>query len=172
MTDPSPSPARSCGACTLCCKLLGIHELEKPQGAWCGHCKPGKGCGIYEARPPSCRTFTCGWLADLSIPEAMRPDRSKVVLYFTTTGDRMIAACDPAQPMAWRKEPLYSQLRLWGAQAWARKRMVMVTIGERTILLTPRNEVDLGVLDPDARLAIAEWPDGRVDVKVEAPAPA
>src|SRR5436305_14221849 len=44
---------RSCGDCTLCCKLLSITELEKPIGKWCPHCEIGKGCKIYDCRPQS-----------------------------------------------------------------------------------------------------------------------
>jgi hypothetical protein len=28
---------RGCKDCTLCCKLLGIAELEKPRATWCTH---------------------------------------------------------------------------------------------------------------------------------------
>lgn len=162
---------RQCGTCTLCCKLLGIHELEKPAGAWCPHCKPGRGCGIYDDRPASCRSFTCGWLADPSMPDQVRPDRCKVVLYFTPGGERLVAECDPGAPLAWRSEPIYGQLKRWAVAAWAQKRMVTVMVGARMWVLTGRHEVDLGAVDRLARIAIAERPDGSVDVRVE-PAPA
>jgi hypothetical protein len=35
----------------MCCKVLGITELQKPVGKWCPHCDIGKGCKIYESRP-------------------------------------------------------------------------------------------------------------------------
>ena len=157
---------RECGACTLCCKVMGIHELDKPYGVWCPHCKPGSGCGIYETRPASCRTFTCGWLSDETIPDALRPDRSKVVLYFSANGQKLIARCDPGHPTAWRREPLYGQLKRWAARGWAEHVLVTPMVGDRTWVLTPNHEVDLGVVDPGARLAIAEQPDGTVAVTV------
>jgi hypothetical protein len=166
MTAPDPGPPRACGTCTLCCKVMGIHELEKPLGQWCPHCKPGRGCGVYDARPGSCRTFTCGWLADPNMPDEMRPDRCKVVLYFTPNGERMVAQCDPSQPLAWRREPIYGALKRWAPAAWAQGKMITVLAGDRMWVLTPTREVDLGVVDPEARLAIAEWPDGSVEVKV------
>lgn len=150
----------------MCCKLLGIHELDKPAGLWCPHCKPGKGCAAYGERPGSCRTFNCGWLSDLSIPDDLRPDRSKVVLYFTADGARLIARCDPGSPLAWRREPIYGQLKRWAVTAWAQKRSVMVMVGERAWLLTANHEVDLGAIDPEARIAVAEQPGGRVEVRV------
>jgi hypothetical protein len=42
---------RSCGDCTLCCKVMAVEALGKPAGSWCSHCKPGRGCLIYETRP-------------------------------------------------------------------------------------------------------------------------
>jgi Fe-S-cluster containining protein len=67
----------------MCCKVLGITELQKPVGKWCPHCKIGKGCQIYETRPQECRTFHCAWLVDNRFSDIWRPDRSKIVI---TTG--------------------------------------------------------------------------------------
>ena len=50
MTEQS-SVERTCGDCTLCCKVMAIEELAKPVGTWCPHCKPGRGCRIYPDRP-------------------------------------------------------------------------------------------------------------------------
>ncbi len=33
---------RECGTCTLCCKVMGIHALDKPRGVWCDHAMPGR----------------------------------------------------------------------------------------------------------------------------------
>lgn len=76
-------PTRSCGDCRLCCKVMAIHELEKPRGEWCPHAC-SKGCGIYSERPQSCRDFICCWLAGW-FQEDERPDRSKVVFSFAGT---------------------------------------------------------------------------------------
>jgi len=56
---------RSCGSCSLCCKLLSIEGVEdRPGWTWCKHCRPGKGgCSIYDDRPHACRSFVCGWLS-------------------------------------------------------------------------------------------------------------
>jgi hypothetical protein len=68
----------------MCCKLLAVHELDKEAGTWCPHVL-AKGCGIYESRPGSCRTFVCLWLAGFFAP-GDRPDRSKVVAALQKTG--------------------------------------------------------------------------------------
>ena len=93
MSDPA-KPARSCGACTLCGKAVGVHALEKPAGSWCPHCvQKGGGCRIYDTRPGECRTFSCGWLDGLLPEEGDRPDRLKVVLFEDSSeasGERII----------------------------------------------------------------------------------
>jgi hypothetical protein len=80
----SPSASRECGDCTLCCKLLGVKKISKPQGQWCQHCQIGKGCKIYAQRPKECEDFTCLWWAGL-IPEELKPN--KVHAVFTLTGE-------------------------------------------------------------------------------------
>ena len=82
-TLDKPAPGRSCGSCTMCCKVLGIKELAKPVGKWCSHCDIGKGCKIYDTRPQECQTFHCLWLVDNRLADHWKPDRSKIVI---TTG--------------------------------------------------------------------------------------
>ena len=100
--------ANHCGSCTLCCKLLDVAELEKPGGRWCPHCAIGTGCKIYDTRPRPCRDFECLWLISQRdarpLAPALRPDRSKLVLYLDE-GDRdVLGVCDSGAPDAW-KEP-------------------------------------------------------------------
>jgi hypothetical protein len=54
---------------------------------WCPHCDKGKGCRIYDTRPPECGTYRCLWLdtqsyedPSLRLPENCRPDRTKIVI--------------------------------------------------------------------------------------------
>ena len=73
---------RSCGGCTACCEgWLASAVMAMEPGKPCRH-KRAEGCAIYDTRPEKpCRTFSCAWLLDdLSYPEAMRPDKSKVIL--------------------------------------------------------------------------------------------
>jgi len=99
---------RSCSGCTLCCKLSGIPELQKPPLQWCSHCDPRSGCTVYAARPQSCREFICAWRAGYG-PEAMKP--SKVRLFAAMEalpdgqGNLWHFDVDGARPDAWR-EPL------------------------------------------------------------------
>jgi len=72
-----PVKGRACDGCTMCCKVLGITELDKPVGKWCQFCDIGHGCKIYDTRPGECRTFHCMWLVDERLSDIWKPDRSK-----------------------------------------------------------------------------------------------
>jgi hypothetical protein len=96
---------RSCGNCTLCCKLLRVPELAKPAGEWCSACRRGQGCGGYARRPPSCRNFECFWLLDDGFPDELRPDRCGVVIAFNDDPDSVVLHVDPARPGALAEEP-------------------------------------------------------------------
>ncbi len=92
--------ARSCGECTLCCKLMGVPELKKPSAKWCDDCDQGKGCLVYETRPPSCRNFQCFWLMDDGFPDEFRPDRIGALAAFNDTSDSCVLHVDPAKRRA------------------------------------------------------------------------
>jgi hypothetical protein len=72
-----PRPARTCGACAVCCLVLGIAELDKAVRAPCQH-QRGRGCARYDSRPRDCRAFRCLWLAGGLLPPD-RPDLSGVM---------------------------------------------------------------------------------------------
>lgn len=158
--------AKTCGSCTLCCKLMGVEELAKPMGVACVHCRPGKGCGIYADRPTGCRAFECVWLMDPEMPHRFRPDQTRVVLDQDGDGRRLIARCDPANPMAWRRNPIYAALKAYAAREWGQGKIVTAVAGRRTWLIAPREEIDLGELDPRSPIRVRERADGSVAVEV------
>jgi hypothetical protein len=141
---------RKCGDCTLCCKVMAIEALAKPASLWCAHCKPGRGCLIYANRPAECQAFSCHWLVDDQLDEHWKPSKSKLVL--TTSEDGIEIRCDPGFPDAWRKEPFRSEIRQWAASGATLDMTVVVTSGQRLILVTPDREFDLGVVGPDERI--------------------
>ena len=71
---------RSCGDCTLCCKLPPVPALKKEANEWCKHCDIGVGCKIYKDRPLDCQAFECFWHAGLTLEE-YKPN--KVGFYMT-----------------------------------------------------------------------------------------
>ncbi|MCJ2069763.1 hypothetical protein MKK75_13345 [Methylobacterium sp. J-030] len=74
----TPVSDRSCGPCTLCCRVLEIQVLGKPAGILCRH-NTGTGCGIYRERPEICARWHCLWRRVGALPDALRPDRSGVI---------------------------------------------------------------------------------------------
>lgn len=94
---------RTCGDCTLCCKLMGVPELKKPAARWCPACDQGRGCSTYDERPPSCRNFQCFWLMDEGFPDDFRPDRIGALASFNDTPDSVVLHVDPARRNVLRK---------------------------------------------------------------------
>lgn len=101
--------SRTCGECTMCCKLLAVEELDKPAGSWCKLVQIGKGCGDYENRPASCRAFECMWLQTENISDDMRPDLVRAVLSMTTDGRRIQVHIDPATPDHYKKNSVLAE---------------------------------------------------------------
>ncbi|MGD9739810.1 MAG: hypothetical protein AB7O56_10820 [Bauldia sp.] len=154
------SAGRTCGTCSLCCKLLGIGELDKKPGAWCSKCDPPHGCTIYESRPTECREFACVWLESARLGDAWKPSRSRIVLYMIDGGERLIAHVDAGSPDAWRREPYYAQLKAWARSGIRSGPKVVVRIDNRLIAILPDRDVDLGDVRPGDAVMIGENPSG------------
>ena len=142
--------SRSCGDCTLCCKVMAIQEIVKPAGQWCRDCKPGRGCRIYDSRPAECRAFNCLWLIDDRFGPHWRPAKSKMVL--TASDDGLEIRCDPGFPDAWRKQPFRSEIGALAAAGETHDVTVLVMSGQKMVLVTPEREFDLGVVGADQRI--------------------
>lgn len=85
---------RSCGSCSLCCKLPSIEAVGKPAGQWCRHCtKPG--CGIYTTRPITCQNFNCEWLRNDLVPSFFYPRTSHIVVLIDPDDHAIVVVCDP-----------------------------------------------------------------------------
>lgn len=153
-----PGNGRDCGACALCCKLLEIREIGKPQAQWCPHCVNHARCGIYERRPGECRTFNCEWLLKPEIGDEWRPTRSKMVLFFLRDGDldKLVVHVDPGAPLAWRNEPYYSQLKRWAENLAEHNGTVNIYARNRVTIVLPDDDIDLGVFEPGDTIALAK----------------
>jgi len=154
--DDAILPGRACGSCTLCCKLLGIPELGKAKNEWCKYCEIGSGCRIYDERPAPCREFLCGYLSWEMTGEHWFPARSKMVIAPEYDGERLVIHVDPARPNAWREQPYYSDIKTWAALAARDLRQIVVSIGNRSIVILPEEDVDLGFVQDDERIVIGE----------------
>ena len=151
---------RQCGSCTLCCKVLTVAALQKPGGRWCPHCRPGRGCGIYEDRPQECRSFRCLWLADPNFPEEMKPERSKLVFVLEANASRVVAHCDPGRPQAWRDPENYRLLKNMAVVSAPHGKQVVVAEGESYTAILPDRDVPLGIVKIGQSIIYRERRDG------------
>lgn len=157
-----PAAGKSCGSCTLCCKVLGIAALQKPHGTWCKHCTPGKGCGIYPDRPEECKTFLCMWLLDPVLGPEWKPDRSKIVLNVAPTGNGIVIRCDPGYPQAWRREPYHRKIQQWAHAARQSNGTLIVLVGNEMTIITPEAEFPLGKVDEKRDRIATEYEGSRL----------
>jgi len=143
---------RQCGDCSLCCKVLGIPELDKPKDHWCPNFAAGAGCSIYTDRPPSCRNFACRWLTDPAMGPEWKPSICKMVV--DSRPSLFVVHVDPAVSRPWTAEPYISVLKRLSAQGLTKGVIVLVIERRRTIVILPDHEVDLGMIGPDVRIAM------------------
>jgi hypothetical protein len=110
--------SRSCGDCTLCCKLLPVVELAKGANERCKY-QRRTGCRVYHraGMPVCCGLWNCAWLAGEPVS---RPDRSHCVIdilpdFVTGTHeedghedriDVTVIWVDPAYRDAWRTDEM------------------------------------------------------------------
>lgn len=82
--------ARLCGNCTACCDgyLVASVQNKKIQdiGKPCIYLKKGS-CSVYDYRPKGCNDFFCLYITDLTIPNWLKPDFSKVILILRSVGN-------------------------------------------------------------------------------------
>lgn len=155
MTETSQNtqpPTRSCGDCTLCCKVMGIDALEKPRGSWCTNCDASKGCKIYETKPQECTDFQCGYITNPNLGEEWKPNHSKIIILPEDGGNRIAAHVDTSRPDAWKKEPYYSTLKEWARRGVPTGGQFIVYVGDRVFMILPDKDVDLGIIGKDERV--------------------
>jgi hypothetical protein len=153
--DQTPS-GRACGTCTLCCKLLGIAEIDKPRGELCGNCDVGRGCRVYASRPAECRDFYCAYLTHSAMGEHWFPDRCGMVVAPEFDGARIVIHVDAGHPDAWREQPYYADIKRWAAFAARDLGQVVVSIGDRSIVILPEEDVDLGIVADGECIVVGE----------------
>jgi Fe-S-cluster containining protein len=142
----------------MCCKVPYIEEFDKAPGQWCAHAVPGRGCGIYENRPTSCRAFFCSWMLDPAFGPEWKPDRAKFVVYLQRNGVHLQVAVDPSFPSAWTKSPYHARIRQWAREGAEVGRFVFVRIGQRMIAVLPDREVDIGVVGLRDEIVVSRKP--------------
>ncbi|WP_407524673.1 hypothetical protein [Methylobacterium oryzisoli] len=161
MIDPAqivsqPAPGRTCGTCTLCCKVYDVPAVESVTGEWCRHARSGRGCAIHAERPVHCRAFHCLWMTEGWLGPEWKPERAKMVLSLDPVTRFLQVQVDPGQAGAWRREPYYGQLKRWAAASLQRQRHVLVFVNRQATVVLPDRDVPLGEFVPGDRLVSRE----------------
>ncbi|MBS0297922.1 MAG: YkgJ family cysteine cluster protein [Proteobacteria bacterium] len=155
----APAPGRECGACTMCCSLLQIDELQKPEGVACVHVREGGGCGIYETRPGVCRAFYCLWMQHPAFDEGWKPNVCHFLLR-QVDAKLLVVDVDPAYPDAWRQQPYYDQIKIWSEAVLRDGARVMVNVGPRMFGIFPEEDLDAGLKTPGGRVSMGYFREG------------
>jgi|SRR5579885_188587 hypothetical protein len=139
---------RDCGACNLCCVLLGVPDIGKPPRMRCWNTTIHGGCRVHHLKDSdptlgACKSFHCVWLVsqiiegEQALPRFLRPDQCHVVFGPQDTEDPLLlnAHCDEKHPNAWRTEPV----RSWMLDKLSKGARFVVHIGEQRIEVNADN---------------------------------
>ncbi len=149
---------RSCGTCSLCCKVLPVRELDKPAGRWCVHSVRGGGCGIHSSRPQACRQFFCSWRLDPNLGPEWKPEVSRFVLSADPAYQALMVIVDPGMPLAWKREPYYRRLKQMSEIAFRHCTKVLVSLRGHITVILPDRDVPIGMTAPGEDIVI--WREG------------
>ena len=95
-----------------------------------------------------------------------KPVGSAMVVAFEFECERITFHVDPDRPNAWVEQPYYADLKRWAALAAQDLRQVIVRVGDRSIVILPTEDVDLGVVTDDERIVLGEVPEnGRLRLR-------
>lgn len=151
---------RSCGTCTLCCKVMRVATLHKPPGQWCQHCAASKGCTIYETRPGECAAFSCVWLSTPSLGEEWLPAKSKIVLVYNERNNNLSAHVEAGNAAVLKKSPYREKLQEWMQAGLKKGGFVYLSVGGVMSILLPDGEHLLGELAGDDLVDVTQVTTG------------
>jgi Fe-S-cluster containining protein len=158
--QPALVPGRSCGTCSLCCKVLPVEALSKPAGKWCIHSVPGLGCAAHADRPQACRQFFCAWRLDSNLGPEWKPEVCRFVLSADPAHGALTLMVDPGMPLAWKREPYYARLKQFSEASFRQNRKLLVNLRGNITVILPDRDVPIGVITPGEEIVI--WREGSI----------
>ena len=151
-------PGRTCGTCSLCCKVYAVPELNKPVGRWCVHSVRGGGCSNHTNRPHICRQFFCSWRFDPHLGPEWKPEVCRFVMSADQAYQALTVSVDPGMPTAWKREPYYATLKKFSEVFFRINRKLLVNLNGHVTVVLPDREVPLGVIVPGEEIIV--WREG------------
>lgn len=146
MTDSATSGQKTCGTCSICCKIVAVSDLNKPAHQWCVHNVPKKGCGIWGKHPDVCKVWQCGWILMPQLDERWKPEKCGFIIRTRFRIDQLVIDVDPTKPNSWRQEPFFSEIHRWARNSPKSGQQIVVCIGRREIAIFPEEDIDCGEL--------------------------
>lgn len=110
--DGRPLAGRSCDDCAMCCKLMAITELAKPAGQWCPHAVMQCRCAIYEARPPTCRSWHCGYRLMPFLGEHWHPAVCDMVVHWEPSDRQIRIVVAQGSEDRWKRQPYHDDIAM------------------------------------------------------------
>ncbi len=156
--EPALVSGRTCGSCSLCCKVMPVQALNKPAGQWCVHAVPGSGCAVHADRPSACRSFFCAWRLDPNLGPEWKPEASRLVLSTDPARRALMVTVDPGMPLAWKRAPYYARLKQLSDMAFRQDQKVLVDLRGHITVILPDRDVAIGVVAPGEDIAV--WREG------------
>lgn len=143
--------SHSCGACNLCCKVLGVPDIQKPRNMVCWWTTVHGGCSRHGEKKTApeleaCDTFKCLWLhtqenpdPELRQPMILRPDRTHVMMGPRDPENEALiyVHVDPKHPNAWK----HPNVQFYINDFLARGATIKITIGEISVTLPEAAQV-------------------------------
>ena len=126
----------------MCCKLPRIPALNKPAQKLCVNCNAGVGCNIYDSRPQTCVEFYCMYMLNAAMGDEWKPSRSKMMVTYEASEERLVVHVDPSRRGAWRSQPFHAQIKKWAANS--PRGHVLVWDGHTVIVALADRDIDLG----------------------------
>ena len=147
---------RTCGECTLCCKLLPVEEIDKEGFTKCQHLKFKVRCSIYNERPVSCLMWSCAWLVNPTLQAAGldRPSKSHYVVDTRADNFRIQVSDEVLNEYA---------LQIWvdpnfpNAHRDPKLRKWLIKHHPRTLIMIRLAPLRALLLVPPARSASGDW---------------
>jgi hypothetical protein len=149
---------RTCGSCSLCCRLLPVKGVNKPANTRCKF-QRHSGCQVYhkpeKGFPWECGLWNCIWLQGEDTGDLRRPDRSGYVIDvmpdFVTAQDPKLGKIKIPAVQIWVDPKFPDAHRDPALRAWLIRRTGFVG------LVRVKNDGSDLVLIPPYMMDTGEW---------------